>query len=161
MQESDLDLFDVAVTSREGTGAFQWFGHTSLRGLRRAFQEDGLLGKEGGVLAIAVDGRSVGRVEWFAAAWGRPATSSCWTIAIGIGLEHRGSGIGSAAQRLLVDYLWQHTRVERVQAYTDVDNVAERRALEKIGFVLEGVVRCAQWREGGWHDQALYSVLRS
>ena len=70
VQEADLDLFDLAATCKEGTGAYQWFGHTSLRGLRRTFQENGLLGPDGGVLVIAVDGRPAGRVEWFSSAWG-------------------------------------------------------------------------------------------
>jgi RimJ/RimL family protein N-acetyltransferase len=36
----------------------------------------------------------------------------------------------------------------------------EQRALEKAGFTREGVLRQAQWRSGGWHDQVMYSKLR-
>jgi RimJ/RimL family protein N-acetyltransferase len=72
----------------------------------------------------------------------------------------RGRGIGTHAQRLLADYLFDHTRAERLQAWTDHGNQAEQRALEKAGFVQEGVLRSAQWRGGRWHDQVLYSMLR-
>lgn len=60
-----------------------------------------------------------------------------------------------------MQYLFRHTRAQRVQAYTDVDNVAERRALEAAAFTLEGIIRRAQWRDGSWHDVTLYSVVRA
>jgi aminoglycoside 6'-N-acetyltransferase len=73
---------------------------------------------------------------------------------------HRGKGIGSAAQDLLARYLFEHTRAERIQASTDIDNLAERGALARAGFQEEGVLRRAQWRAGRWHDMVIYSRLR-
>jgi len=35
----------------------------------------------------------------------------------------------------LVTYLFSHTPVQRIEAGTDLNNVAEQRALEKAGFV--------------------------
>jgi aminoglycoside 6'-N-acetyltransferase len=158
---ADLDVFDGEFSSAQRTGVYQWFGFTSTSGLRRGLAENGLLGADSGVLTV-VDGgwEPAGRVEWFKSVWGRPDTSSCWTIAIGLRPSFQGRGIGTEAQRLLVDYLFSHTRAERVQAYTDVENRAEQRALEKAGFSREGVLLSAQWRQGGWQDQVLYSVLR-
>jgi hypothetical protein len=49
-----------------------------------------------------------------------------------------GRGYGSAAQRLLVRYLFAHTQVNRVDAITDITNVGEQRALEKAGFTRAG-----------------------
>ena len=49
----------------------------------------------------------------------------------------------------------------RVEAHTDVENVAEQRALSKAGFTREGVVRGAQWRDGAYRDGLLYSILRA
>ncbi|MGW1765905.1 GNAT family N-acetyltransferase [Streptomyces sp. NPDC002073] len=157
---ADLDLFEIAFATEEGTGPYQWFGFTAALRTRRRFAEDGLLGPDGGVLTVVADGRVVGRVEWFKSTWGRPDTSFCWTVAIGLVPQARGRGLGTEAQRLLVRYLFEHTRVERVQAWTDPRNTAEQRALEKAGFTREGVLRHAQWRGGRWHDQVLYSALR-
>ncbi|MFF0389957.1 GNAT family N-acetyltransferase [Kitasatospora sp. NPDC004615] len=157
----DLDLFEREFGGPEGVGAYQWFGFRSADGLRRRFAESGLLGADGGVLAVAEAGRTVGRVEWFAGSWGRPETSACWTLAIGLVPAVQGRGVGTRAQRLLADYLFAHTRAERLQAWTDCANVAEQRALEKAGFSREGVLRSAQWRDGGWHDQVIYSLLRT
>lgn len=75
--------------------------------------------------------------------------------------EHRGRGHGSAAQRLLVDYLFATRLVERIEAATDSENLAEQRSLEKAGFSREGTLRHAQFRDGEWRDIILYSRLRS
>jgi RimJ/RimL family protein N-acetyltransferase len=48
--------------------------------------------------------------------------------------EHRRHGVGTAAQRLLTEYLLATTLANRIQAITNVDNLAEQRALERIGF---------------------------
>jgi aminoglycoside 6'-N-acetyltransferase len=157
----DLDLFEEKFSGPRGAGAYQWFGFTSPAGLRRRFAETGLLGSDGGALSVAEGGVTVGRVEWFPGSWGRPDTSSCWTLAIGLVPEAHGRGIGTRAQRLLAEYLFDHTRVERLQAWTDCANLAEQRALEKAGFVREGVLRSAQWRGGQWHDQVIFSMLRA
>ncbi len=82
---------------------------------------------------------------------------------IGIWLTRaaRGHGFGTIAQGLAVDLLFRHTTANRVEAHTDVENVAEQRALEKAGFSREGVIRGSQWRNGAYHDGYLYSVLRA
>jgi RimJ/RimL family protein N-acetyltransferase len=74
--------------------------------------------------------------------------------------QFRGRGYGTAAQRLLVRYLFAHTQVNRVEATTEITNLAEQRALEKAGFTREGVMRGTTFRQGRWHDQIIYSVLR-
>ena len=56
--------------------------------------------------------------------------------------------------------LLAHTAVNRVEAHTDVDNIAEQRALEGAGFMREGLIRGAQWRDGANRDGYLYAVVR-
>jgi aminoglycoside 6'-N-acetyltransferase len=119
-----------------------------------------LLAGPDNMLSVRVDGELAGRVEWLERRWGRRDTSLCWEIAAGILPGLRGQGIGTRAQRELVSYLFAHTRVERIQATTDPENLAELSCLRKIGFRQEGVVRRAQWRGGRWHDQVLFSLLR-
>ncbi|MFG3547631.1 GNAT family N-acetyltransferase [Streptomyces sp. NPDC047725] len=75
--------------------------------------------------------------------------------------SERGKGYGKRAQRLLVEYLFAHTRVNRVEASTEVANVAEQKALEGAGSVREGVVRGACFRGGAWRDMVMYSILRA
>jgi len=146
--------------SAEGTGQFQWFGFKSPAAIRRRFEEDGCIGPDGGLLSVMLAAEWAGTVEWFPGLWGPAATSRCWTIAIGIVPALRGRGIGTQAQRLLARYLFDHTRAERIQAWTDVANLAEQRSLSRAGFHEEGTLRRAQWRGGAWHDQKIYSRLR-
>ncbi len=157
---SDLDEFDEAFQSRSGAGDYQWFGFWNSSGSRLALSERQLLGGDANMLAVTIDGTLVGRVEWIRKTWGRADTSVCWEIAIGLFSKWRGRGIGTQAQRQLTDYLFTHFPVHRIQATTDASNLAEQRCLEKIGFTLEGTIRDAQWRDGTWHDQRLYSTLR-
>ena len=157
--ESDLDALDAFGRSQDDAGAFQWYGFAPSY-VRRKFAEGTLLGPAGGTLTVVAEGDPAGTVDWFKASWGREE-SACWRIGVAILPGMRGRGIGTQAQRLLVDYLFAHTRAERIEAFTDKANRAERRALEKIGFCEEGVLRSAQWRNGAWCDQVLYSILRS
>jgi RimJ/RimL family protein N-acetyltransferase len=160
VRESDLDAFAATFGTGEGAGEHQWFGFTPDHAVREALRTRGLLAGPDNMLSVEADGALAGRVEWLERRWGRRDTSLCWEIAIGLLPAARGRGIGTAAQRDLVSYLFTHTRVERVQATTDPTNQAELRCLAKAGFTLEGVVRRAQWRGGRWHDQCLFSVLR-
>ncbi|WP_231976393.1 GNAT family N-acetyltransferase [Streptomyces sp. 3214.6] len=41
-----------------------------------------------------------------------------------------------------------------------MENLAEQRALEKVGFTREGVLRSVVFRDGRWRDGVSYSVLR-
>jgi RimJ/RimL family protein N-acetyltransferase len=83
-----------------------------------------------------------------------------WEIGCGLLAEHRDRGIGTEAQRLLVEYLFATTPACRVQAGTEADNVAEQRALEKAGFKREGVMRGLHFRAGAWRDGVMYGITR-
>jgi RimJ/RimL family protein N-acetyltransferase len=74
--------------------------------------------------------------------------------------EFRGRGYGTLTQRLLADYLFATTTANRVEAETEVANMAEQRALEKARFIREGVRRGSQFRDGKWRDMAIYGRLR-
>lgn len=115
-----------------------------------------------GYLAIVVEGRVIGDVAWHWVGYGPGDTSRCPNLGISItSPDDRGHGHGTIAQRLLISLFFQGTIVNRVEASTDVTNLAEQRSLEKAGFTREGVVRGAQWRRGAFHDLVTYSVLRS
>ena len=107
------------------------------------------------------DGEAVGFVSWHRTRHGPNAGSRAWNIGINLVPEGRGQGLGGEAQRLLAEHLLETTAVDRIEASTDVENVAEQRALEKAGFTREGALRGAQHRAGARHDLYLYSLLRS
>lgn len=110
--------------------------------------------------ADQADGEVVGTMSWHLVSYGPTLGSRAWNTGIWLRPAHRGLGHGAAAQRLLARHLLTTTDVARVEASTDVDNVAERRALERAGFTLDGVLRGAQERLGERRDLAVYAVLR-
>lgn len=120
-----------------------------------------VLREPGGMSVCDTDGLLLGSVSWIWQQWGPMPESRNPMIGIGLRPEARGRGAGTAAQRALVDLFFRHTNVNRVEACTDVENLAEQRALEKAGFTREGTVRGAQWRAGAFHDCYSYSILRA
>ena len=103
----------------------------------------------------------LGTVSWHQVVYGPNAGSVALDIGIALRPQARGHGHGARAQRMLAEYLFRTFPVHRLQATTDVSNVPEQRALERAGFVREGVLRGAQWRAGDWHDLVSYGRLRS
>ena len=91
--------------------------------------------------------------------WYGPSPGSrALNIGISLTEQYRGRGIGTLAQGLLAHEL--HERgVVRVEASTDVDNIAEQHALERAGFTCEGTLRSAQARSDGRHDLQVWSHL--
>lgn len=163
VEVADLDLLTANETpERDPWNSFE-IGASNR--FHRRFADDGGLAAETGMLAVEkVDGAAatlIGSVSWFTVQHG--PSLACRALNIGISLfpPHRGQGHGTAAQRQLVEYLFSTRLVERLEAGTDVDNIAEQRALERAGFSREGVLRHAQFRRGEWRDVVLYSRLRS
>jgi RimJ/RimL family protein N-acetyltransferase len=161
VRADDLDLLERWRADPHTQGRFGWFGFPPPGSLRRRHGDDGLLGEDRGNLVVEADGVPAGEVSYISVHHGPPPTSRAFNIGIWLLPEHRGRGHGAEAQRQLAAYLFAHTRVERVEASTDVANAAEQRALERAGFTREGILRHAQFREGGFHDLVLYSKLRA
>jgi ribosomal-protein-alanine N-acetyltransferase len=142
-----------------GLMGLDWNGFRDQAGPARQFASDGFLGPDGGRLMIEVEsGEVAGFVDWRAGTFVRERH---WEIGIVLLPEWRGRGHGSQAQILLCDYLFSHTPVQRIQAGTHPENIAEQRALTKAAFQLEGVIRAVDFRDGQWRDGWLYSRLRS
>ncbi len=74
--------------------------------------------------------------------------------------SERSKGYGTEAVKVMVDYLFLSKNIVRVQAITDVDNVASQSVLKKAGFKKEGTIRKSAFMRGEWRDGCLYSILR-
>jgi RimJ/RimL family protein N-acetyltransferase len=160
VREGDLSMLEELTQDPEKTGEFEWFGWNDLRRWRREWDENALISADGGTLVVARGDERLGLVNWRRQSITVPSSYS-WTIGIILMPEARGRGYGTQAQRLLARYLFAHTTVHRISAGTEVDNIAEQRALEKAGFTREGISRATGWRDGAWRDGVIYSLLRS
>lgn len=156
--EDDLPVIERLTGDPGAAGEHSWYGWFDPAFWRRRWEETRLLTEEGGTLMVERAKERLGFVTWVRKPTTR--TSFCWNIGIGMLPEVRGLGYGTEAQRLLVDYLFAHTHVNRVEATTEVSNTAEQWALSKAGFTREGVLRGFGFRDGAWRDAVVYSVLR-
>lgn len=140
---------------------FGFFGFTAANGLQARWAADGLISDDRVTLVVEDGAGAVaGTVGWFALQHGPSVTARALNVGIVLLPQHRGRGLGTAAQAAFAAYLFDTTLVERLEAGTDVDNIAEQRALDKAGFTREGVLRHAQYRAGQWRDLVAYSRLR-
>lgn len=114
----------------------------------------------GELLVADGEDRPLGTITWIQVQHGPNVGSTALNLGISLRPEARGHGHGARAQRMAAEYLFRTFPVHRVQASTDVTNVPEQRALERAGFVREGLLRGAQWRLGEWHDLVVYARLR-
>jgi RimJ/RimL family protein N-acetyltransferase len=158
-REDDLPMLEELTQDPDKTGEFQWFGWSDLRRWRRDWDENGLVGPDGGTLIVACGIRRLGLVQWRRDPFINAGCS--WELIIMLLPGERGRGFGTQAQRLIARYLFAHTTAHRIWAATEADNIAEQKALEKAGFTREGIVRAAGWRAGAWRDAVTYSLLRT
>jgi ribosomal-protein-alanine N-acetyltransferase len=110
------------------------------------------------------------KFQWVVEADGRPAgwitlVVSNWEhglaeVGYALSSQFQGRGVMSAALELLLDDLFSHTLLERVEARCAVENVASQRVLEKLGFSREGRLRRYFRLSGKRVDNFLYALLR-
>ncbi len=160
IQEADLELLSRLDTDPAASQPFEWRGFRDPAARRRRWEQDGWIGRDSAQLAVVrPDGTLAGIVSWRTVIAGGPE-GGCLEIGALLFPEHRGQGLGTAAQGLLVEYLFATTLANRLQAVTDVENLAEQRVLERIGFRREGVLRGLAFISGRWRDGVLYARLR-
>ena len=84
-----------------------------------------------GVLRLAIEqaGTAIGVIGCERTADGAAAELGYW-----LAEPHWGKGYVSEATRAIIDWAFQQPSIYRVYATTDVENVASRRVLEKVGM---------------------------
>jgi RimJ/RimL family protein N-acetyltransferase len=162
VRRDDLPLLAERLNSIDYLTEFNFFGLPQPNRVEKHFEDDGLLGPEDGTFLIATceNDEVVGDISYRQVRYGPGSASTAYDLGIALAPEHRGKGWGVVAQQLITEYLFSVYPITRVEASTDITNIAEMKALEKAGFTREGVLRKAQWRHGAWHDLVVYSKLR-
>jgi [ribosomal protein S5]-alanine N-acetyltransferase len=77
-----------------------------------------------------------------------------------LGRRWWGSGANMEVKALVATLAFEHLGLERLGAYADVENGRSQAALERLGFVREGLLR--RWHRHGAaaHDVYVYGLLR-
>jgi len=150
VEKDDLPLVKQWSNDEEFVGEFEPFEQVSLGELEKQHEGRG----EGQLYFIQKkNGTKVGYIAHF-------KSKDCVGIGYMLLKNGRGKGYGSEAVQMIVDYLFLHKNIVRVQAETHPENKASQRVLEKAGFKLEGHIRKSFFSRGVYRDTAMYSILR-
>ena len=151
----------------------KWFGDPDVRrhlALSLPFslaQEErwfeGLLGRlerqEEVLLAIeTADGVHIGNVGLHAIDWQNRSTE----LGIAIGEKaYWDQGYGTDAVRTLLGLAFRTMNLHRVFLRVDAENTRGIRCYEKAGFQRDGILRDVVFKEGGYKDQYIMSILET
>ncbi|GGN93487.1 GNAT family N-acetyltransferase [Saccharibacillus kuerlensis] len=76
-----------------------------------------------------------------------------------LGSSFEGRGLMSLAVRAFVDYAFIEMDLNRIEIRCATSNRRSRALPERLGFLLEGVLRQAEKLETGYVDHAVYGLL--
>lgn len=77
-----------------------------------------------------------------------------------LGTDFQSTGINKQCKFLLLQYLFDELKFERVEFKTDVLNIKSRKALKNIGATEEGILRShTSMHDGRRRDTIYYSIL--
>lgn len=107
--------------------------------------------------SIHVDGKLVGSI----AAYKRDDiySKSC-ELGYFLGESFWGNGIMTRAIAQICELAFERLDVVRIVAEPFADNIGSRKALEKVGFLLEGVLKKNVYKYGEFYDSCIYALVR-
>jgi ribosomal-protein-serine acetyltransferase len=73
--------------------------------------------------------------------------------------EAEGKGLMTRCTRVLIDYLFDELKLNRIQINCNVENVKSRAVPERLGFQLEGIHRQVEFFDNRFGDWAIYAML--
>lgn len=114
----------------------------------------------GASLHCAIEHTSTGRLIGSCALYDHLAQHRCASLGYLLSRAHWGQGYLSEAMRLLLDHGFGQLGLNRVEAEVASCNAASYRALEKLGFRLEGCMRERWIVDGRTCDTQAYGLLR-
>jgi len=108
--------------------------------------------------AIEIGGKTAGFI-WID---GMDEEHSQYKAGIGyfIHKNFRGRGLGSKAIRILTDYAFRKYKLKRMATVTRDFNIGSRRALEKAGYKLEGIMKKNKFKDGKYLNDCLYAKVK-
>jgi [ribosomal protein S5]-alanine N-acetyltransferase len=158
VRETDLDMLYDRLADISNRGDYFPVRIPAEPALRRQFHDGKLWSDDAGLLLI-VDAAAavIGHIEFFKPVAYLDGYELSYLI---YDLAARGRGATSEAVCLLVRYLFETRKINRLQLVIHPDNAASRRIAEKNGFAHESTMRGAWYHRGRYHDVEVYALLR-
>ena len=78
-----------------------------------------------------------------------------------IGSRWWNQGYSSEAARAVIDYMFRNTDIERIDAFSPVENPASKKVMEKAGMHYEGILQHYYKTRNGFHNCTLYGIIRN
>ncbi|MAO17193.1 MULTISPECIES: GNAT family N-acetyltransferase [Flavobacteriaceae] len=75
--------------------------------------------------------------------------------------KYQGKGINQKVKGILLTFLFEELKINKVEFRTRGDNLKSQRALNKIGATKEGVLRELIFRNGKYIDVVYFGILAS
>lgn len=85
------------------------------------------------------------------------------SVSIGywIGEDYQGRGIVSNVCQFLIENLFQDNNIHRIEIRVDKNNIKSKAIPEKLEFILEGILRDADWIDNHYEDVCIYSLIKN
>jgi RimJ/RimL family protein N-acetyltransferase len=151
IEKEDLPLLADWCNNPDFLGPFVWFPQASKTEWEKRY--DSFTRDTKWFFIEKKDGTKIGTVFHF-------PSGNYMEIGYILVPSERKKGYCSEAVKIMVDYLFLSKELVRVQAITDLDNLASQRVLQKAGFKKEGIIRKAGLTRGEWADAYLFSIIR-
>lgn len=160
LKTSDAQGF-FDITKKNNKHLRQWLGWLDddktladtekyIEGSNKRFED-----KEGLDLAIFQDNEQIGGIGLF------PWDTSNKKISIAYWLveEHQGKGIMTDAMKVILDYVFNEMKLNRIEITVAIENTRSSALPKKLGFTLEGIAREGGWLYDHFVDLEVYSLL--
>ena len=107
---------------------------------------------------ITLEGEVIGRIK----AWDVSPYDGYLQLGYDMGPEYRCKGYMSEAVQAVIRFMLTEAQANRVFCSVRAGNAASRRVCEKVGMVLEGVMRQQYARQdGGYDDVCIYAMIKA
>lgn len=132
--KDDLQILASWSTSETAHGSYLSAENLTEEELRTKLENGGLWSQTNRTFLVELrDGPPLGIIHY----WIRPESKESAVVKIKLSDPHqRGMGYGTEAQKYLVMNLFQRMKMDEVLMYTDINNKAQQRCLNKLGFEL-------------------------
>lgn len=159
VRDTDLDQLYTYHIDIDNRGEFFPRGILAQPAFRKQFEETGFWGKDDGMLVmVSPKDEILGHIEFFKTVNYLDEYELSYQV---YSPEQRGKGVTTEAVNLLVRYLFESRRVNRIRLVIHPDNAASRRLAEKCGFKHEGTARGAWYHKGTHWDVEIYAILHA